>query len=61
MTNAHRAPNTVLSANVLGLPHPELPCMTHGAALPPPVGLLPNVADSGRICFGAGMRLRTGR
>jgi hypothetical protein len=59
MTDYNRSP--VLSANVVGLPHPErprMPVMSRGSVLPRPVSLLPNVADSGRICFGAGFRLK---
>ena len=59
MTDFNRAPANVLFANDVGLPHPERPRKPNTfRALPRPVSLLPNVADSGRICFGAGSRLR---
>jgi hypothetical protein len=53
------------SAGLEGLPHPEplgVPAVTHtepGASLPRPT--LGNVADSGRIRFGAGFRQPAGK
>jgi hypothetical protein len=50
-----------------GLPHPEplripsISATNAGAALPQPVSSLPTVADSGRISFGAGFRLRSSK
>lgn len=67
MTNSIREPNRLLCTDTAELPHPE-PLRTasishaNGAThLPPPGSSLPNVADSGRISFGAGLRLRPGK
>ena len=59
MIVSNRAPVNMLDADVVGLPHPERPRKPNASrTLPRPVSLLPNIADSGRICFGAGFRLR---
>ncbi|MGA8193427.1 MAG: hypothetical protein WB902_08655 [Acetobacteraceae bacterium] len=67
MTNSIYAPNTIVSADIGGLPHPEplrglaVAGSQSSVSLPPPVSSGPNVADSGRISFGAGFRLRSGK
>jgi hypothetical protein len=50
-------------ANTDHLPRPfTAPEQDHSASgLPRPVASIPNVADSGRISFGAAMRLPSGR
>jgi hypothetical protein len=58
MTDFNCAPSRPLAAGFAGLPHPEPLCIpSHSGALPRPISSLPNVTDSGRICFGAGYRL----
>jgi hypothetical protein len=67
MTNSICALKRLLSDDMAGLPHPEplrIPSISDaeaGASLPRPVSSPPNVADSGRISFGAGFRLRSGK
>jgi hypothetical protein len=59
MADFNCAPSRPLAPGFAGLPHPEpLRIPSHsGGALPRPISSLPNVADSGRVCFGAGYRL----
>jgi hypothetical protein len=63
MTNFNRKP--LVSAGLEGLPHPEplrvlvVGNTEPGASLPRPTS--PNVADSGRIRFGAGFRQPAGK
>jgi hypothetical protein len=67
MTNSIYAPKPLYSADIGGLPHPEplrspaIAEVESGASLLPPVCSGPNVTDSGRISFGAGFRLRSGK
>ena len=65
MTDLIHASKLHISADITGLPHPE-PFRTSSVsdtevavALPRPASLS-SVADSGRISFGAGFRLRAG-
>jgi hypothetical protein len=51
--------NTVSALNNIDeLPPPAaaIVCDPSASVLPRPVSLLPDIADSGRICFGAAMR-----
>jgi hypothetical protein len=63
MTDSSCTPKRLPLPSVAALPDPELQRISSpshgeiGAALPRPVSMLPNIADSGRICFGAGFRL----
>jgi hypothetical protein len=66
MADAILATKLRLSNDVTGLPRPELLRLSTisdtavGVALPP-ASSPANVADNGRISFGAGFRLRAGR
>ncbi len=63
MTNTPTILNTLVTANTDLLPRPDLRTSVislrtaSGADLPPPNGCMPQIADSGRISFGAAYRL----